>query len=173
MTHSYLDDPMPAYEAAKADPRRIASVWLIVDSNGYDVLVETPEIQRAATKAHDSGRVTFAMTHIQYDELVNIPEHKAAKRAAILEIPFVFTPTYGLVVGISRIGYARVVGDSNEVDRYRSPNRKHTNDALLAATATFEHAILVTNDDRLTNFATRDRVEVWSPQRLVAFLTSS
>lgn len=171
----YLTGILPAYEAAKAEPKRQATLPLIVDSNAYDFLVATPEVQRAAVSAHESGRVTLLMTHIQYDEILAIPTDdptKAAKRSAIVGLPCVFAPTYGLVVGTSRIGWARVVGQSDDVDRFRSPDRNHTNDALLAATAEYEQAVLVTNDDRLANFAARHAVEVWDPRRLVAFLTT-
>ncbi|MBK5286971.1 MAG: hypothetical protein JJE46_00760 [Acidimicrobiia bacterium] len=168
----YPEDPMPAYEAARADGHRSRGTWLIVDCNGYDFLVAADEIKQAAIEAHKSGRVTFAMTHIQYDEILDIPDDKAAKRSAILEIPYVFTPTYGFMLDLSRLGYARLVGDAIEVDRFRSEDRNHSEDALLAATAEFEKAILVTNDDRLTNVAARfgDGVEVWRPERLVEFL---
>lgn len=156
------------YDDGRDDPKRASGVWLLVDRNAYDVLVETPEIQRIAIDAHESGRVTFVMTHVQNDEMLLNPNEE--QRNAIAAIPFVHALTYGVVLGTSKLGLARF-GESEKIEAIRSPSGNHTNDALLATTAEHEGTILVTNDKRLRNFASRNGVEVWSPKRLVEFLT--
>lgn len=158
------------FDDGRADPKRSATVWLLLDSNAFDFLVATDQIKRAAIEAHESGRVTFMMTHIQNDEMRRNPNE--GQRNAFAEIPFVHALTYGFVLGTSKWGLARF-GETEKIEAIRSRAGNHTNDALLATTAHYENAILVTNDRRLTNFATREGVTVWSPEHLVKFLTST
>ena len=75
----------------------------MLDSNVYDQLVETPERQLRFVGAYDRGLIELLMTHIQRDELSQIPD--AARRNVILAIPFVITPTYGIVLGTSRLAW--------------------------------------------------------------------
>jgi predicted nucleic acid-binding protein len=141
----------------------------VLDSNVYDQLVETPERQLRFVGAHDRGLIELLMTHIQRDELSQIPD--AARRNAILAIPFVITPTYGIVLGTSRLGMARF-GDPERIDAIRSPTGEHTNDALIATTAEYEGAVLVTEERRLTNRARAQGIEVWSAGQLIRFVES-
>jgi hypothetical protein len=70
-------------------------------------------------------------------------------------------PTYGAVFGVSKFGLARF-GEANLIEAIRSPGGGHTEDSLIAHTARYEAAILVTGDRRLTSFARREAIEVWS-----------
>jgi len=134
----------------------------LLDSNVYDRLVETPERQRMAIEAHDLGRIELLITHVQVDELMQ----DAGKRGRTLAIPATITETYGFVLDVSRLGLARF-GEPEELDRIDSAGRKHRKDALLAVTARHEGAVLVTDDRRLQNFASRDGIEVWNSDRFV------
>jgi predicted nucleic acid-binding protein len=96
------------------------------------------------------------------DELMGDPE----KRRRTLAIPATITETYGLVLGVSRLGLARF-GEPHELDAIDSAGRNHRKDALLAVTARHENAVLVTDDRRLRNFASREGIEVWSSVRFI------
>ena len=139
----------------------------VLDSNVYDLLVETSEMRAKVIHACETRDIELLMTHVQFDELMAMPDKE--KRACILAMPFTPVPTYGAVLGTSRIGLSRY-GEPEVIDTIRSVDKNHTNDALLAATAKFEGAVLVTNDDRLTSRAPEIGVETWRPSRLLDLL---
>ena len=60
--------------------------------------------------------------------------------------------------------------DAGPIEAVRRGNPKHTEDALIAATALRDNLVLVTNDHLLSRRATELGVEVWTPERLLAFL---
>jgi hypothetical protein len=112
-----------------------------------------------------------------------------------LALPVVHVFTYGYVPGVSRPNFTRY-GDPALLARLRGPGvdpvpewpdwprtprwadsrtkafrRRHTADALLAATAWRECAVLVTDDKRrLTRVATAERVPVWDSARFTGHL---
>ncbi len=49
----------------------------------------------------------------------------------------------------------------------RSGNIRHTRDALIAATARYENASLITNEHRLTRRAREQGIEVLTPRELL------
>jgi rRNA-processing protein FCF1 len=148
-------------------PQALEAQAFIIDSNVYDVLVETPKRQRSFIDAHERDLVEFHVTHIQIDEIDAIPDETLRNRIAA--IPFVVTPTYGIVLDTSRLALARF-GEPERIDDIRSESGGHTHDALLAATAGYEGAILVTGDHRLTNRARAEGIEVWTARQLVEFV---
>lgn len=150
-------------------PRSLDAIRFVLDANIYDHLIATPEIQQAAIAGHESGQVEFLMTSIQLDQITAVPD--AGRRNAMAAIPFVITPTYGSVLGLSKLGLARF-GESEQIDVVRSDQGNHTEDALLATTAKYEDAILVTEDKRLARRASELGVEVWGTKKLVSFITS-
>jgi hypothetical protein len=127
-------------------PRSLDAIRLVLDANIYDHLIATPEIQQAAIAAHQNGHVEFLMTSIQLDQITAVPD--SDRRKAMVAIPFVITPTYGFVLGLSKLGLARF-GESEQLEVVRGDQGNHTEDALLATTAKYEEAILVTEDKRL------------------------
>jgi predicted nucleic acid-binding protein len=82
-------------------------------------------------------------------------------------LPFVIVATYGIVVGVSRLGLARI-GEAEEFEEVRNFSPRHSKDALLAITAKREGAVFVTNERRLTNFARRAGIEVLSSEEFAA-----
>ena len=146
----------------KVQPRRF-----LLDSNVYDQLVASPERQIEVIGSCQSGEIELLMTHVQLDELTAMADD--AKRRRTLAIPFTPVPTYGMVLGTSRVGLARF-GESELIDSVRSEEGNHTNDALLAATAKYEQAILVTNDIRLSRRAIEIEVKVWEPTKFLELL---
>jgi hypothetical protein len=81
----------------------------------------------------------------------------------------VIVPTYGVVKGISKPGLARF-GEPELIDIIRTPQGRHARDALLAATAKFEGAVLVTEDRRLTRRAEKIGMKVWNGWQLIEFI---
>ena len=154
---------------AQVRPRRPGAKPFLLDSNAYDPLVDDPKAWRLAVEACRAGRIELLMTHVQWDELCEIGD--AERRAMAASIPFVIVATYGMILGPSKVGLARI-GEPEKVEAVRNYSDNHSHDALLAATAEKEGAILVTNDGRLTKFARRAGIEVWSSATFAAFLQS-
>jgi hypothetical protein len=122
-------------------PRAVNVRPFVLDANAYDPLVATEEIEATITRACDNGAIELLMTHIQYDELMMISDVEKRRRATSL--PLVNVPTYGMVVGSSKVGLARF-GEPEKIEAIRKGSLRHTNDALIAATAGYERAVLVT-----------------------------
>jgi hypothetical protein len=82
-------------------------------------------------------------------------------------------PTYGFIVGMSRLENARLVDDDGakfiEVLRGNGP-KPRTNDAVLIATAHFEKATFVSNDKQAVKTAKRNDVSAITPKDLVLHL---
>ena len=80
-----------------------------------------------------------------------------------------------IVMTLHRTGFAGQPFNEDKlpkIEAIRNHSDKHSRDALLAATAQQEGAILVTNDGRLTRFAGRAGIEVWSSDSFAEFLQS-
>ena len=148
-------------------PRSPGARPFMLDSNAYDPIIDDLDLWRLTIETCQSGRIELLLTHVQYDELCDIPQEERRNRAA--SIPFVVTPTYGLLLGTSKVGLARF-GEPDKVEAIRNQSDRHSRDALIAATAQHEGATLVTNDDRLTRRARQVGVEVWSSAEFAAFL---
>jgi acid stress-induced BolA-like protein IbaG/YrbA len=143
---------------------------VVVDSNGYDFLVASPEIQELAIQAREQGIVKFLMTHVQVDELsAMFDTPNEWKVRAALAIPYELAATHGIVLGVSRMGLARIPEEGALESIIGSSNQVHR-DALIAETARCEEAVLVTGDKVLMKKARRVGVEVWSPQDFLEFI---
>lgn len=132
------------------------------------------------------GKAEFLVTHIQIDELNNTKDEirKEALKRVLIEINTSETPTDSFVVGVSRIGKARIGGGNiiptessswaiSEFDQYEwtasdnlcesikkkldKLNKNKLNniqDALIAETAIKNNITLVTHDSDLFKVAT-------------------
>lgn len=170
---------------------RVSTVMqrFLVDTNAYYRLAESRDRCDRVGLLCLSGRLGLLMTDIQHEQISNNPHVETVVR--VLAIPAINLPAFGVVLGVSRPNMARF-GDPDLLARLRSPGddgvpvwpmrpqvppfgedrtprlrSRHTGDALLAATAWSERAVLVTSDRRLTNFATREGVIVWHPDRFL------
>jgi hypothetical protein len=94
-------------------------------------------------------------THVTIDEIAETGE--LSRRARLLTIAAALrprlVPTGATVVGYSRLGFARPSQDAEAVEAFRQGNIKHTEDALIAATAAVEGCPVVTGDRTLTHRA--------------------
>lgn len=154
---------------AQVSPRSPGAELFLLDSNAYDQLEADSEALRALKSACMTGRIELLMTHVQWDELGRIPD--VERRDRIANIPFVVVATYGMILGVSRVGLARV-GEAGPIETARNGSLKHDHDALLASTAQHEGATLVTVDRRLTARAQVLRLESWSNARFLEHLRS-
>src|SRR4051794_14645244 len=102
-----------------------------LDSNVFDALVADEPTRRAAVAAVAAGRACFFTTHIQEDELSAVPD--PWKYWRIASIPRQIVPTSDFIVGVSRLGMARLGAGSN-YNKIRV-GLNHVHDAILAATA--------------------------------------
>ena len=88
-------------------------------------------------------------THVQEDELSLISDVEKKKKVA--SIPREVIPTRGFVLGVSRLGMARLGGEG--IEEIRQGNLRHTHDALIAATAEGYADVLVTEEEDLNYFS--------------------
>jgi predicted nucleic acid-binding protein len=150
---------------AQVVPRSATARSFLLDSNAYDPIVDDPDVANLVTRACNAGTIELLDTHIQNDELMN----DGKRRDRTLALPAVHVPTWGFVLGTSRLGLAQF-GEGEVIDAMRSPSNGHTNDALLAATAEHHGATLVTGDRRLTNVARARGIEVWEPAAFIEYV---
>lgn len=115
-------------------------------------MIADPTLFDAVNGAIAEGRIEVHVTHVQIDEAMATPDEKAAKRSALANVlansAAQRSPTYGFIVGMSRLGEAMITGDdfvatySAEVVAF--PSRR--NDVVLIATAWKMGAQFVTED---------------------------
>lgn len=139
----------------------------VLDSMVYDRLVESSDRERKVIAAHEAGKLVLLMTHIQHDELMQDEQ----KRHRTLAIPFEVTSTYGVVLGKSKLGLARF-GEPERIHAVSGGSINHVNDALIAATAKYENAVLVTDDKRLRRRAESEGIDLWGSEEFLAFLNA-
>jgi hypothetical protein len=144
----------------------------IVDTNGYDYLVESEDIWRRTVLACQSEQVCFLMTQVQIDQIrAMFNTAKEFKARNMLAIPHEFVKTSAFLFGFSKIGLAEF-GPPRRVDEIRGDAFKDDLDALLADTARRDSAVLVTADKRLSRKAKAVGVEVWHPTDLIDLIWS-
>ena len=147
-------------------PQRFA-----LDTNVFDQIIESEDSLARVERLAARGLIEIVVTHVQEDELAEIQDEP--KRARIARVPRVQEPTSDFIIGVSRLGMARL-GTGVHLEPLRASNpRKYTNDALIAATAIWDGVTLVSEERRLRN-RVRDEygLEVWDWARLDARLRS-
>jgi predicted nucleic acid-binding protein len=138
----------------------------VIDCNAVDKLPEHYEAVRAAV---DAGDLDLLWTHVTVDELAAITD--ADRRAWLLAVAASicrFVATGAFVVGFSRLNMARLGDDAKAFDAYRNGNLRHTRDALVAVTAEFECAAVVTYDNGMKSRAEARGLTVYAWPSLLA-----
>jgi hypothetical protein len=116
-------------------------IRLLLDSHVVDLAVAAGQFRQRLTEVARCGTVHLLVTHVQIDEILDTPITKDV-RQALLEVLASLAaeriPTYGFVVGLSRIDNARLTSDEGAalIESLRGVARTHTRDAVLIATAT-------------------------------------
>ena len=146
---------------------------IMLDTQIYDLIIGTSGMVERLSQFWKEGKVVVLSTHIQEDQLASIPNKK--KRTEIQRIVRQELPTSGSVIGVSRLGKARLGNGSMGgfgIDDFRTKSRKHTKDALIATTAARDADILVTEDRRFVNRmqALHSTCKVWRFNQLEEFL---
>ena len=144
----------------------------MLDTQIYDLIVSNSLI-KPINKIITEKKIEVLCTHIQNDELQDIPNEK--KRALVSQIIRKQVPTSGGVYGVSKYGcatYGDGSGSGISIDQIRSSAKKHTKDALIATTAAKYADVLVTEDNRFTNRfrKTCSSCEVWSFDQLETYI---
>ncbi|MDH6610349.1 rRNA-processing protein FCF1 [Streptomyces sp. SAI-208] len=146
---------------------------VVFDSNAVDPLADRAGAYEVIEEAVQAGTLEILYTHVNIDELVEIPNvDRRATLVLLLAAVGRVVPTGTAAVDFSRVNFCRVGADEDEdvMTALRSGNIDHTRDALIASTAIFEKCALVTNEKRLTNRSRERGIEVLSSRDLFAEL---
>jgi predicted nucleic acid-binding protein len=138
---------------------RVATVSAryVLDSMIHDRLADDAVVLRLAQDLVEAGIVVLLTTHIQHDEISRIPDAQRVEQ--LLQVPVERVPTFGAVFGVSAYGEA-TYGESDAFESLHRGNPVHTEDALIAATAQYQSATLVTEDRTLTRRAEANAIAV-------------
>lgn len=143
----------------------------VLDCNALDLLIDTMGAVEALVEARRQGRIDLMYPHITAEEAAATTD--SARRAQLtgaLAMIARQVPSGAFVVGLSRLGQARLTSSDGSFDRLRSMNQTHLNntrDALIASTAQAEGCALVTNENRLRNRARAEGIPVVSSLELL------
>lgn len=144
---------------------------VLLDSNAIDVIADTAGIFELAEAAVEAGTHEFLFTHVNIDELAEIPDLDRRQWLLLLLVAIgKLVPTGACAVDYSRLNFCRLTDDADVFEAIQSGNLKNTRDALLASTAVYEHCTLATNDARLRRRAEARDVAVIGLDGLVVEL---
>jgi rRNA-processing protein FCF1 len=145
---------------------------VILDTMVYDAVENDQQLKQLIRGCQDAGHISIFTTHVQKDQLAQIPPEKDVGQASAVAAMQIATSV--TVIGYSRIGQSRIGGnEENDVySKLRINNSKHTEDAIIGTTAYHDADILVTDDkgfrNRLKNL--RSRVKVMSSAEFKNYL---
>jgi predicted nucleic acid-binding protein len=151
----------------------LAAMRIMLDTNVHDLIAADHGVRDAILKRIEYGQLRLVSTHIQRDELARAP---GPKRDALLAIYGLAekVPTTGAMFDVSCFDEASWGTDEASVSTVAlmAGNHKHAEDALIAATASNEADVLVTDDTRLASKIPRAgfTCEVWSWGQFVEWL---
>lgn len=125
---------------------------VMFDSNAFDKILD------GSLKIDDleksKNEFDYYITHIQTDELSNVPDSKKDKRQTLVlylaNIRPRLIPTSCAVWDNSKWGFSKW-GGGKYYEKLVNDFKNNINDAIIGDTAISEDLILVTNDNRLKN----------------------
>ncbi|WP_405626150.1 hypothetical protein OG933_07765 [Streptomyces sp. NBC_00016] len=142
---------------------------VVFDSNAVDPVADVSGAYEALESAVNAGKLKILYTHVNIDELAEIPDLDRRRRLLLLLVALGnLVPTGATAVDYSRINFCRVSDESDDFELMRSKSIKHTQDALIASTARFEQCALVTNEHRLAKRSRERGIEVLTSAELLA-----
>lgn len=149
---------------------------IAIDTHIVDRISDDPRLFEEI-KMLGHSKLVIVLSHIIRDELEATPD--SCRREKLLRVldslPKENVATHGFVLGISRLGEARL-GNGKEtgisLDQVKTKGRGALMDALVATTASGEADVLVTDDDELAKRmrSSAARCEIWSFQDFVRFI---
>lgn len=121
----------------------------MLDTMIFDLIVGDLAFAKTVRDAALNGSITIVSTHIQEDQIADIPDDE--KREAISRIPRTVVATTGFALDVSRLGMAEFADDdtSATLERMGQRHLKNTKDALIAASASDKADAIVTEDKTL------------------------
>ncbi|MBI3702717.1 MAG: hypothetical protein HY244_02415 [Rhizobiales bacterium] len=144
----------------------------MLDTDIHDTIAVDEEFARRIKQCQAAGHITLQSTHIQQEEIADIPTDRDIGQANVVDTQRIGASV--LVWGKSLWGEDRWgTKDMNEAFvQLQKGNLKHTEDAMIGVTALTDADILVTNDQRFrTKFQSlTSRVIVMSSEEFAAFL---
>lgn len=128
----------------------------MLDSMIFDKLIINDKIKRIIIDLKRNNKIRILTTHIQFDELNATPDMvKKMKLVGCAEEICECVPTMGAVIGITKVGQARV-NNGETIRKIRQNNLKRTRDSLISSTASSDADFLVTGDISFANRVKRN-----------------
>ncbi len=145
---------------------------IMLDTNIYDQICARRDLPRKVNDAHHAGKVLILCTHIQQDEIAQIPDED--KRAIMSSVVGTRIATSGAAWGVSRWGLSTWGDGSGDVriGDIATSSGNHVRDGLIASTDAAAADVLVTEDQRLQKRVCRasSTLEVWDFQKFVKYI---
>jgi len=140
----------PSLQPSDVDIKSIKNVMF--DTNSFDKIL-TGEMPIELIKQSISLGYRYFITHIQTDELSNIPDNKKDKRAKLVlflsAVAPSLIPTESFVLGYTRLGYGKL-GTAGYYEKLLNENKTNIKDAIIGDTAIKNGFVIVTEDREFT-----------------------
>jgi predicted nucleic acid-binding protein len=166
--------PMPGLATAFSG-KDFMPLQILADTNIYDAVAADPKLKQLIEQCMAAGLIGFKITHIQFGQLEKIPANRDIGQSAAINAERTGVSVF--LTDYSRAGEDRLASaeTSAAFAAIQKGNPKHTEDAMIGATAIAEANILVTND---TTFRKRfeaigSLVKVMSSAEFKAYLTGA
>jgi predicted nucleic acid-binding protein len=141
--------------------------YYLLDSNAYDFVIADDGLPEELNELIEQSRIVLLLTYVQYTELVKMHEAgKHQKFAACMLINATVVPACGVIPDKSPFGLS-IWADDDASHRISETTEGNINDALLVETAHHHNAVLVTDDRRCRNRATRVGVLTLRPPEFI------
>jgi hypothetical protein len=145
---------------------------VIIDTQVYDAVVKDENLKWLIELCQTAGQITLVSTHVESDEVNRIPTHLNIGQGTALETEQI--PTGMVAFDHSQFDQSRFGTQAADAvfQTLQIKNPRHTNDAVIGATALTDADILVTDDGpfrkRFSKLHTR--VQVMSSTVFTAYL---
>lgn len=152
---------------------------LMLDTNIADDLLVRLLLLPTLRAAVESGRIELLVTHLQIDEVMEIPDIKSERRDALVNVlaslPARRVDTYGDVMGRTRMGYGMMASGEHSLlyNELINGNIRHQEDALIVLTAAYLWAHVVSNNTKdMPRMAKRVGIHSYTTRELLDRLPS-
>ncbi|OHA46892.1 MAG: hypothetical protein A3A80_02955 [Candidatus Terrybacteria bacterium RIFCSPLOWO2_01_FULL_44_24] len=128
-------------------------IKVVLDQNIFTTIVEDQEFYRFYTQSKDYGLIKPLFTHVHIDQTNAIKDDEKRDMMLYIINSSTTTATYGVVDGISRLGWSSTAPDGTleNVLGNQTLGEGNIHDALLASTAFEQADCFITDDKRLKN----------------------
>jgi predicted nucleic acid-binding protein len=123
-------------------------VRVMIDTHIYDVVAADSEMKALIERRQLDGQIKLISTHIEAGELAKIPGDRDIGQATAVNTERVGAAVF--VLDYSKLDEDRLGTEeaNSAFSQIQKNNLRHTEDAMIGATALIEVDILVTDDDR-------------------------